>query len=189
MISNVGSNVIEKGGRKIGFDLDYDEKDSSYNRIKSLVTEELKQYFRPEFLNRLDEMIVFRQLTKLDVKEIADIMLKEVFEKLKTKEINLSVTERFRERGVDEGYNPSYGARPLRRVIMRLLEDSIANKMLAREIKEGDSVTVDVDSDDTEDCCPVINTRCLHKLTYNSHCKGDIRSSDSERPVNNSHCK
>ncbi|KVH98191.1 AAA+ ATPase domain-containing protein [Cynara cardunculus var. scolymus] len=147
MTSNVGSSVIEKGGRRIGFDLDYDEKDSSYNRIKSLVTEELKQYFRPEFLNRLDEMIVFRQLTKLEVKEIADIMLKEVFERLKVKEIELQVTERFRDRVVEEGYNPSYGARPLRRAIMRLLEDSMAEKMLAREIKDGDSVIVDVDSD------------------------------------------
>ncbi|KAG5575674.1 hypothetical protein H5410_055808 [Solanum commersonii] len=106
MTSNVGSSVIEKGGRRIGFDLDFDEKDSSYNRIKSLVTEELKQYFRPEFLNRLDEMIVFRQLTKLEVKEIADIMLKEVFVRLKNKEIELQVTERFRDRVVDEGYNP-----------------------------------------------------------------------------------
>ncbi|KAF2312806.1 hypothetical protein GH714_040506 [Hevea brasiliensis] len=146
MTSNVGSSVIEKG-RRIGFDLDYDEKDSSYNRIKSLVTEELKQYFRPEFLNRLDEMIVFRQLTKLEVKEIADIMLKEVFDRLKGKDIELQVTERFRERVVEEGYNPSYGARPLRRAIMRLLEDSMAEKMLAGEIKDGDSVIVDVDSD------------------------------------------
>ncbi|CAN1318037.1 Chaperone protein ClpC, chloroplastic [Linum perenne] len=136
MTSNVGSNVIEK-----------DEKDTSYNRIKSLVSEELKQYFRPEFLNRLDEMIVFRQLTKLEVKEIADIMLREVFNRLKDKEIELQVTERFRERVVDEGYNPSYGARPLRRAIMRLLEDSMAEKMLAGEIKEGDSVIMDVDSD------------------------------------------
>ncbi|KAL3570013.1 hypothetical protein D5086_027262 [Populus alba] len=140
-------SVIEKGGRKIGFDLDYDEKDSSYNRIKSLVTEELKQYFRPEFLNRLDEMIVFRQLSKLEVKDIADIMLKEVFERLKAKEIELQVTERFRDRVVDEGYNPAYGARPLRRAIMRLLEDSMAEKMLSAEIKEGDSVIIDVDSD------------------------------------------
>ncbi|KAG6747268.1 hypothetical protein POTOM_049664 [Populus tomentosa] len=147
MTSNVGSSVIEKGGRKIGFDLDYDEKDSSYNRIKSLVTEELKQYFRPEFLNRLDEMIVFRQLSKLEVKDIADIMLKEVFERLKAKEIELQVTERFRDRVVDEGYNPAYGARPLRRAIMRLLEDSMAEKMLSAEIKEGDSVIIDVDSD------------------------------------------
>uniref|UniRef100_A0A1D1XR49 ATP-dependent Clp protease ATP-binding subunit clpA CD4A, chloroplastic n=1 Tax=Anthurium amnicola TaxID=1678845 RepID=A0A1D1XR49_9ARAE len=147
MTSNVGSSVIEKGGRRIGFDLDYDEKDGSYNRIKSLVTEELKQYFRPEFLNRLDEMIVFRQLTKLEVKDIADIMLKEVFDRLKAKDIELQVTERFKDRVVEEGYNPSYGARPLRRAIMRLLEDSLAEKMLAGEIKEGDSAIVDVDSD------------------------------------------
>ncbi|KAL2898468.1 Chaperone protein ClpC1 chloroplastic [Bienertia sinuspersici] len=64
MTSNVGSSVIEKGGHRIGFDLDYDEKDNSHNRIKSLITQELKQYFRPEFLNKLDEKIVFRQLTK-----------------------------------------------------------------------------------------------------------------------------
>jgi len=147
MTSNVGSSVIEKGGRGIGFQLDYDEKDSSYTRIKSLVNEELKQYFRPEFLNRLDEMIVFRQLTKTEVKEIAHIMLKEVFERLKTKEIDLQVTERFTDRVVDEGYSPSYGARPLRRAIMRLLEDSLAEKMLAGEIKEGDSAIVDVDSE------------------------------------------
>ncbi|XP_051147954.1 ATP-dependent Clp protease ATP-binding subunit ClpA homolog CD4B, chloroplastic-like [Andrographis paniculata] len=147
MTSNVGSNVIEKGGRRIGFDLDYDEKDSSYNRIKSLVTEELKQYFRPEFLNRLDDMIVFRQLSKIEVKEIADIMLKEVRSRLMEKEIDMQVTDRFRDRVVDEGYNPSYGARPLRRAIMRLLEDSMAEKMLAQDIKEGDSVIVDVDSD------------------------------------------
>jgi ATP-dependent Clp protease ATP-binding subunit ClpC len=147
MTSNVGSSVIEKGGRRMGFTLDYDEKDSSYNRIKTLVKEELKQYFRPEFLNRLDDMIVFRQLTKLEVKEIADIMLKEVFARLKVKDIELQVTDRFRDRVVDEGYDPSYGARPLRRAIMRLLEDSMAEKMLSRDIKEGDSVIIDVDSD------------------------------------------
>ncbi|KAL6584369.1 ATP-dependent Clp protease ATP-binding subunit ClpA cd4b, chloroplastic [Orobanche minor] len=147
MTSNVGSDVIEKGGRRMGYDLFFNEEDSSFKRIKSLVTEELKRYFRPEFLNRLDEMIVFRQLTKPEVKEIADIMLKEVFERLKVKEIELQVTERFRDMVVDKGFDPSYGARPLRRAIMRLLEDSMAEKMLSRDIKEGDSVIVDVDSD------------------------------------------
>ncbi|CAI5988495.1 unnamed protein product [Closterium sp. NIES-65] len=126
MTSNVGSSVIEKGGGGIGFQLDYGEKDTSYNRIKSLVNEELKQYFRPEFLNRLDEIIVFRQLTKQEVKEISNIMLKEVFDRLTKKDIDLQVTERFRDRVVDEGYSPSYGARPLRRAIMRLLEDRSA---------------------------------------------------------------
>ena len=73
--------------------MDYGEQDSSYNRIKTLVNEELKQYFRPEFLNRLDEIIVFRQLTKSEVKEIADIMLKEVFERLAKKDIDLQVRD------------------------------------------------------------------------------------------------
>ncbi|KAH7405502.1 hypothetical protein KP509_15G073100 [Ceratopteris richardii] len=147
MTSNVGSSVIEKGGGGIGFQLDYDEKDSSYNRIKTLVNEELKQYFRPEFLNRLDEIIVFRQLTKSEVKDIAEIMLKEVFDRVKKKEIDLQVTERFKDRIVDEGFSPSYGARPLRRAIMRLLEDSLAERMLGGEIKEGDSAIIDIDTE------------------------------------------
>ena len=207
LTSNVGSSVIEKGGGGIGFQLDASEEDSSYNRIKSLVNEELKQYFRPEFLNRLDEIIVFRQLTKSEVKQIADIMLKQVFTRAEEKGIKIDVTgghcavhiprspcpplppprpfaalprvcqpyqnlcpptpphptpththhhhhtrarthaERFKDRLVDEGYNPAYGARPLRRAIMRLLEDSMAERMLAGDIKEGDSVIIDVDAD------------------------------------------
>ncbi len=147
LTSNVGSSVIEKGGGGIGFQLDANEEDSSYNRIKSLVNEELKQYFRPEFLNRLDEIIVFRQLTKQEVKEIADIMLKAVFARAEEKGIRIEVTERFKDRLVDEGYNPAYGARPLRRAIMRLMEDSMAEGMLTGDIKEGDSVIMDVDAD------------------------------------------
>lgn len=121
--------------------------DTFSHRIKNLVNEELKQYFRPEFLNRLDEIIVFRQLTKTEVKQIADIMLREVFSRAEEKGIKIDVTERFKDRLVDEGYNPSYGARPLRRAIMRLLEDSMAERMLAGDIKEGDSVILDVDGD------------------------------------------
>ena len=147
MTSNVGSSVIEKGGTGLGFQLDVTPEDSSYNRIKTLVNEELKQYFRPEFLNRLDEIIVFRQLTKGEVKQIADIMLREVFKRAQEKGIKIDVTERFKDRLVDEGYNPAYGARPLRRAIMRLLEDSMAERMLAGDIKEGDAVIIDVDAD------------------------------------------
>merc|ERR1712159_228178 len=146
MTSNVGSSVIEKGGMQLGFQLPTDDADEqSYNRIKTLVNEELKQYFRPEFLNRLDEIIVFRQLTKSEVKEIADIMLKDVFSRTEEKGITLDVTERFKDRLVDEGFNPAYGARLLRRAIMRLMEDGLAEKMLAGDIREGDSVIMDVD--------------------------------------------
>jgi len=148
MTSNVGSSVIEKGGGGLGFQLETgSEEDNNYNRIKTLVNEELKQYFRPEFLNRLDEIIVFRQLTKSEVKQISDIMLREVFHRAEEKGIKIEVTERFKDRIVDEGYNPSYGARPLRRAIMRLLEDSMAERMLSGDIVEGDSVILDVDAD------------------------------------------
>eukprot|EP00976_Prorocentrum_cordatum_P096272 1190499-Prorocentrum_minimum.AAC.2 len=147
MTSNVGSSVIEKGGGGLGFQLNEDREESSYNRIKTLVNEELKNYFRPEFLNRLDEIIVFRQLTKLEVKSIADIMLNEVFKRMEEKGMHLSVTERFKDRLVDEGYSPSYGARPLRRAIMRLLEDCLAERILAGEIVEGDTAIMDVDAE------------------------------------------
>ncbi len=146
MTSNIGSKVIEKGGGGLGFEFSGDSaEDSQYNRIKSLVNEELKQYFRPEFLNRLDEIIVFRQLTKNEVKDIAEIMLKEVFSRLSDKGIKLEVTEAFKERLVEEGYNPSYGARPLRRAVMRLLEDSLAEEVLSGRIKDGDKALVDID--------------------------------------------
>jgi ATP-dependent Clp protease ATP-binding subunit ClpC len=145
LTSNIGSKVIEKGGSGIGFDFAEDANESQYNRIRSLVNEELKNYFRPEFLNRLDEIIVFRQLNKAEVTEIADIMLKEVFGRLTEKGIVLEVTDRFKDRLITEGYSPSYGARPLRRAIMRLLEDSLAEEILSGRIKDGDTALVDVD--------------------------------------------
>ena len=147
MTSNVGSKVIEKGGGGLGFELSEDQSNSHYNRIKSLVNEELKQYFRPEFLNRLDEIIVFRQLTKDEVGEIAELMLKEVFDRISTKGIQLEVTDRFKTRLIDEGFNPAYGARPLRRAVMRLLEDSLAEEVLSERIQAGDTAVVDVGED------------------------------------------
>ncbi len=147
LTSNIGSKVIEKGGGGLGFELEADQAESQYNRIRSLVNEELKTYFRPEFLNRLDEIIVFRQLTKDEVKEISVILLKEVFGRLEEQGIHLEVTEKFKDRLVEEGYNPSYGARPLRRAIMRLLEDSLAEEILSGRIKDGSTATVDIGED------------------------------------------
>jgi ATP-dependent Clp protease ATP-binding subunit ClpC len=147
LTSNIGSKVIEKGGGSLGFEFDDGKGDAQYNRIRNLVNEELKQYFRPEFLNRLDEIIVFRQLTKDEVKEISEILLNEVFGRLTEQGITLTVTDKFKDRLVDEGYNPSYGARPLRRAIMRLLEDSLAEEILSGRIQDGDTAQVDVDED------------------------------------------
>ena len=146
MTSNIGSKVIEKGGGGLGFEFSGESaEESQYTRIRSLVNEELKQYFRPEFLNRLDEIIVFRQLNRDEVKEIAEIMLKEVFGRMGEKGITLTVSDAFKERLVEEGYNPAYGARPLRRAVMRLLEDSLAEEVLSGRIKDGDHAEVDVD--------------------------------------------
>ncbi|KAL6658732.1 hypothetical protein ACP70R_002772 [Stipagrostis hirtigluma subsp. patula] len=132
MTSNIGSRFVVDNGH-------------GYDRIKELVGEEMKRHFRPEFLNRLDETIIFRQLTKAQVMEIAAIMLNHVAARVRKKGIELQVTERFKELVVEEGFDPSYGVRPLKRAILRLLEDTLADKMLAGEIREGDSVTVDVD--------------------------------------------
>ncbi|MEB3226331.1 MAG: ATP-dependent Clp protease ATP-binding subunit [Synechococcus sp.] len=147
LTSNIGSKVIEKGGGGLGFEFGEDAAESQYNRIRSLVNEELKQYFRPEFLNRLDEIIVFRQLNKEEVKEISEILLKDVFKRLTEQEITLQVTDKFKERLIEEGYNPSYGARPLRRAIMRLLEDVLAEEILSGRVSSGDIAVVDIDEE------------------------------------------
>jgi ATP-dependent Clp protease ATP-binding subunit ClpC len=147
MTSNVGSKVIEKGGGGLGFEFSENQADAQYRCIRSLVNEELKAYFRPEFLNRLDEIIVFRQLTKDEVKQISSILLGEVCSRLTEQGITLEVTERFKDRLVEEGYDPSYGARPLRRAITRLLEDCLAEEILSGSIKDGDTVVVDTDDE------------------------------------------
>jgi ATP-dependent Clp protease ATP-binding subunit ClpC len=120
--------------------------DGDGSKSRELVEEEMKRYFRPEFLNRLDETIVFRPLSKVEVKEIAGIMVKDVAARVREVGVELQVTERFVDLVVEEGFDPSYGARPLRRAVVRLLEDTLADKMLDGEIVEGGSVTVDADA-------------------------------------------
>ena len=146
MTSNVGSRVVEKGGSGFGFEF-ASQADAQYSRMQASVNEELKQVFRPEFLNRLDEIIVFRQLTRDEVKQIADLLIRDVATNLTDRGIALQVTDRVKDRLVVEGYNPSYGARSLRRVITRLLEDALAEALLAGTIKEGDTAIVDLDDD------------------------------------------
>lgn len=147
MTSNIGSKVIEKGGGGVGFEFEESPEDAQYTRIRNLVNEELKQYFRPEFINRLDEIIVFRKLTKDEAKQIADILLEEVFARLRDKEIVLEVSDRFKDHIVEVGYDPNYGARPLRRAIMNLLEDVLAETMLSGALKPGAQALVDLDDD------------------------------------------
>ena len=145
MTSNIGSKVIEKGGSGLGFATEENEREAKYNRVRNLVNQELKQYFRPEFINRLDDIIVFHQLVKSEVKQIAEILLAKIANQIKeVRGIDLEVTERFKDKVVVEGFNPSYGARPLRRAITQLLEDSLAEAILSNSIQYGDRVLVDV---------------------------------------------
>jgi ATP-dependent Clp protease ATP-binding subunit ClpC len=147
MTSNIGSKVIEKGGNGLGFEVEENLGEAQYHRIRNLVQEELKQSFRPEFLNRLDDIIVFRQLTQPEVTKIAEILLKEVAQRLKEqRQMTLTVTEAFKAQVVTQGYDPNYGARPLRRAIMSLLEDSLAEAILSGQIQDGDKVIVNVNN-------------------------------------------
>eukprot|EP00928_Gymnodinium_smaydae_P099825 TRINITY_DN9639_c0_g2_i3.p1 TRINITY_DN9639_c0_g2~~TRINITY_DN9639_c0_g2_i3.p1 ORF type:complete len:286 (-),score=79.21 TRINITY_DN9639_c0_g2_i3:30-887(-) len=151
MTSNVGSQVIEKGlkgGGGIGFaGMEDDAETATYKRLKSMVHDELKNFFRPEFLNRLDEIIVFRSLTKPEVREIAELEFKKAFKLTEEKGLRLSLSQRFKDKVVEEGFNPVYGARPLRRAITRLLEDELAESFLKTPYTEGEYVTMDVDGD------------------------------------------
>ncbi|WP_204139128.1 ATP-dependent Clp protease ATP-binding subunit [Halomicronema sp. CCY15110] len=148
MTSNIGSQVIEKGGGGMGFDTAIeDEATTRYNNIRSLVQEEMKQYFRPELLNRLDEIIVFRQLTKPEVKEIADLMLVGVNQRLAERGITVSVTPEFEDKLINSGYDQRYGARPMRRAIARLVEDALAEAILAGSVQDGNAVLLTIDDD------------------------------------------
>jgi len=143
----IGVNILEKGttNGSLGFDVAEDTDNTQYERISTLVNEELKNYFRPEFLNRLDEIIIFSQLTKDDVGQIAEIMIKQLSDRVLEQGIRLQVTERVKEKLTDEGFNPIYGARPLRRAVMRLLEDNLAGQFLTEELKPGTTIIVDLD--------------------------------------------
>lgn len=144
LTSNIGSKVIQKGGSGLGFEFGADQEESQYRRTVEIVNAELKQYFRPEFLNRLDEIIVFRQLTKDELRQIVDILLREVFIRLAEQKISLDVTDKVKDRLVAEGYSPEFGARPLRRAITRLLEDPLAEGILCGRIKPGDAIVLDI---------------------------------------------
>jgi len=155
MTSNIGSQVIEKGGSGFGFEVADRLEEAQYDRLRNQVNDELKQFFRPEFLNRLDEIIVFRQLQKAEVAQIAELMVREVSDRLLAqRSIRLEVSAAFKERAIADGYDPSYGARPLRRAIMRLLEDRLAEAILSGKLRDGETARVDMD----EEGCVIIQS-------------------------------
>lgn len=146
MTSNVGaSGIVEP--KRLGFAGDSADSAEEEKRMKARVNDALRATFKPEFLNRLDEIIVFNKLTDEDIKKIARIMLGEVQKRVSALGINLEFTDEATAHIAKAGFDPVYGARPLRRAIVRMVEDKFSESMLAGEIKEGDSVTATVEND------------------------------------------
>jgi len=150
MTTNLGSRDVSKGVM-LGFAPENDDL-SAYERMKTKVQQELKQHFRPEFLNRIDDTIVFHQLSKAEIVQIVDLMINLLDERLKDRDISLDLTQSARELLAERGYDSSMGARPLRRTIQREIEDPLSEKMLFGEIVPGSIVLVDViDGEDGKD--------------------------------------
>lgn len=140
LTSNVGASTIKKQ-TSLGFNaMAADEAD--YDGMKEKILEESKQFFRPEFLNRLDELVVFHTLEKEQLEVIVDLECKKLFARLEERDIKLKIEVSARNLLIDKGYDPAYGARPMRRAVERYLEDPLAEALLAGDIKEGDSVRV-----------------------------------------------
>jgi ATP-dependent Clp protease ATP-binding subunit ClpC len=146
MTSNLGTRDIQKG-TSIGFAARADEE-LTYERMKEKVMEELKRSFRPEFLNRIDEIIVFHSLTREHVKSIVDLMIKRVEEQLKSKDVDIELSDRAKDLLAEKGYDPSLGARPLRRTIQRMVEDPLSEKLLYKEFAAGQTIIVDARDDE-----------------------------------------
>jgi ATP-dependent Clp protease ATP-binding subunit ClpC len=116
--------------------------------MRGKVMDELKRHFRPEFLNRIDEVIVFHQLSREEVTSIVDLMMRRVVEQLKAKDIALELTDNAKALLAERGYDPALGARPLRRTIQRLVEDPLSEKLLWKEFSAGQMVIIDAAEDE-----------------------------------------
>jgi ATP-dependent Clp protease ATP-binding subunit ClpC len=144
LTSNVGAETIRKNNT-IGFSMGTDEQ--NYEKMRDKIMEEAKKAFRPEFLNRLDDIIVFNSLTKPDLIEILDLEIQKVMGRLKAKKIQLDLDAKAKDFLVEKGYDPTYGARPMRRAVERYLEDPLAEEILRGKFHEGTPINVTVEGD------------------------------------------
>ncbi len=146
MTSNVGASMITTQG-KLGFSTAEDEKKDKYEKLKDTVNEELKKAFRPEFLNRIDDIIVFAHLSKEEIREIVDLMMKDLFKRLSERELTMEVTDEVKDFLAKDGYSEAYGARPLRRLIQRKIEDELAEEILTNAYEAGDTIVLKLKDD------------------------------------------
>jgi ATP-dependent Clp protease ATP-binding subunit ClpC len=140
MTSNLGSQEFQRGS--LGFRHETQSR-TEQKRLKSSIDGALKQTFRPEFLNRIDEIIIFDPLTEEEIREIVDLMMKEVQARIEDRNITVILTDEAKSWLAEEGFDPMFGARPLRRTIQREVENPLSKKILLGEFKEGDRVKVD----------------------------------------------
>jgi ATP-dependent Clp protease ATP-binding subunit ClpC len=154
MTSNIGASEIAKN-TSIGFTVS-DETGMSYEDMKNRIMSDLKKVFRPEFLNRIDEVIVFHKLAKEEIKEIIDLMINRVRVQVAEHDLQLDLSEEAKELLIEKGWDPSMGARPLRRAIQRYIEDPLADEVLKQgEMASGSTVMVDRDPSGDEDERPL----------------------------------
>jgi len=148
MTSNIGAATISKN-QSLGFSVG-DDTGLSYEEMKDRIMGELKKVFRPELLNRIDEVIVFHKLTKDEIKVIVDLMMKRLKEQMGEHEAAIELTEEAKELLVSKGYDPAMGARPLRRAIQRFIEDPLADFVLGRSLKPGSTIVIGKKEDEEE---------------------------------------
>ncbi|XP_048556931.1 chaperone protein ClpD2, chloroplastic [Triticum urartu] len=160
MTSNVGSTSISKGTMSMGFQTQNDTEENTYAVMKSLVMEELKAFFRPELLNRMDEVVVFHPLEKTQMLAILNIILEEVKGRLLALGIGLVVSDAMKNMISQQGYDKSYGARPLRRAVTQLVEDVISEAILSGQYKPGDTIMMDTD-DKGKPCLSRLNNQTV----------------------------
>jgi ATP-dependent Clp protease ATP-binding subunit ClpC len=141
MTSNLGTADLRKAS--VGFGKSSEA--ITYEKMKSKVNDALKAHFRPEFLNRIDDVIVFHELTKDEVTEIIDLMIKRVRSQLEAQGLGVELTQAAKYLVVERGYDPTLGARPLRRALQRLVEDPLSEKVLTKEFRAGETIIVDVE--------------------------------------------
>jgi ATP-dependent Clp protease ATP-binding subunit ClpC len=145
MTSNIGTSSVDVGAATIGYQPPSDKEESSYLRMKEVVLEKVKQTFRPEFLNRVDEVIVFHALSHEQIKQIVDLLLERVDLQVRGQGMKLDVREPVKELLARQGFDKTMGARPLRRAIQRLVEDPLAEQVLHGDFKEADTIVVDME--------------------------------------------
>jgi ATP-dependent Clp protease ATP-binding subunit ClpC len=145
MTTNIGQREIVQQG-PIGF-MAREDREASYEKIKDIILSDMKKEFRPEFLNRIDEIIVFHPLADDELKQIAGLILSDLQKQVTSRELKLEVSDAVKEKIIKEGYEPKYGARPLRRAVQQLLENPLSNEIIAGKFEEGDTVIADVKED------------------------------------------